>query len=87
MIVGVLGNITVIIYTIFFSKEKTATSYLVGVEKQEFAWELTRVEKQQCAWELMRVEKQEFALDTQTVCTSVGSTNVEMLCWVVILLP
>jgi hypothetical protein len=37
MIVGVLGNITVIIYTIFFSKEKTATSYLVGVEKQEFA--------------------------------------------------
>ena len=30
MIVGVLGNITVIIYTIFISKEKTATSYLVG---------------------------------------------------------
>jgi hypothetical protein len=24
---------------------------------------------------------------TKTVCTSVGSTNVEMLCWVVILLP
>ena len=30
MIIGVLGNITVIIYTIFVSKEKTATSYLVG---------------------------------------------------------
>ena len=30
MIIGVLGNITVIIYTIFISKEKTATSYLVG---------------------------------------------------------
>ena len=30
MIIGVLGNITVIIYTIFSSKEKTATSYLVG---------------------------------------------------------
>ena len=30
MIVGVLGNITVIIYTIFWSKGKTATSYLVG---------------------------------------------------------
>ncbi len=30
MIVGVLGNVTVIIYTIFMSKEKTATSYLVG---------------------------------------------------------
>ena len=30
MIIGVLGNITVIIYTIFLSKEKTATSYLVG---------------------------------------------------------
>ena len=30
MIIGVLGNITVIIYSIFLSKEKTATSYLVG---------------------------------------------------------
>jgi hypothetical protein len=30
MIIGVLGNVTVIIYTIFLSKEKTATSYLVG---------------------------------------------------------
>ena len=30
MIIGVLGNATVIIYTIFSSKEKTATSYLVG---------------------------------------------------------
>ena len=30
MIVGVLGNVTVIIHTIFFNKEKTATSYLVG---------------------------------------------------------
>ena len=30
MIIGVLGNIAVIIYTIFWSKEKTATSYLVG---------------------------------------------------------
>ena len=30
MIIGVLGNITVIIYTIFLSEEKTATSYLVG---------------------------------------------------------
>jgi hypothetical protein len=30
MIVGVLGNVTVIIYTIFLNKEKTATSYLVG---------------------------------------------------------
>ena len=30
MIIGVLGNATVIIYTIFFNKEKTATSYLVG---------------------------------------------------------
>ena len=30
MIIGVLGNITVIIYTIVLSKEKTATSYLVG---------------------------------------------------------
>ncbi len=30
MIIGVLGNITVIIYTIFTSKERTATSYLVG---------------------------------------------------------
>ena len=30
MIIGVLGNITVIIYAIFSSKEKTATSYLVG---------------------------------------------------------
>ncbi len=30
MIIGVLGNITVIIYTMFLSKEKTATSYLVG---------------------------------------------------------
>ena len=30
MIIGVLGNITVIIYTIFPGKEKTATSYLIG---------------------------------------------------------
>ena len=30
MIIGVLGNVTVIIHTIFASKEKTATSYLVG---------------------------------------------------------
>ena len=30
MIIGVLGNVTVIINTIFSSKEKTATSYLVG---------------------------------------------------------
>jgi hypothetical protein len=30
MIIGVFGNITVIIYTIFLNKEKTATSYLVG---------------------------------------------------------
>ena len=30
MIIGVLGNIAVIIYTMFMSKEKTATSYLVG---------------------------------------------------------
>ena len=30
MIIGVLGNATVIIHTIFSSKEKTATSYLVG---------------------------------------------------------
>ena len=30
MIIGVLGNVTVIIYTIFSSKERTATSYLVG---------------------------------------------------------
>ena len=30
MIIGVLGNVTVTIHTIFSSKEKTATSYLVG---------------------------------------------------------
>ena len=30
MIIGFLGNIAVLIYTIFISKEKTATSYLVG---------------------------------------------------------
>ena len=30
MIIGVLGNVTVIMYTIFLNKEKTATSYLVG---------------------------------------------------------
>ena len=30
MIIGVLGNVTVITYTIFWNKEKTATSYLVG---------------------------------------------------------
>jgi hypothetical protein len=30
MIIGILGNITVIIYAIFTNKEKTATSYLVG---------------------------------------------------------
>ena len=30
MIFGVLGNTTVVIYTIFSNKEKTATSYLVG---------------------------------------------------------
>ena len=29
-IIGVLGNVTVIIHTIFSTKEKTATSYLVG---------------------------------------------------------
>ena len=30
MIVGVLGNLTVIIHTIFLNKEKTTTSYLTG---------------------------------------------------------
>lgn len=30
MIIGILGNVTVIIYTIFSSKEKTATTYLIG---------------------------------------------------------
>ena len=30
MIIGVFGNVTVIMYTIFLKKEKTATSYLVG---------------------------------------------------------
>ena len=30
MIIGTFGNVTVIIYTIFSKKEKTATSYLVG---------------------------------------------------------
>jgi hypothetical protein len=30
MIIGVLGNIAVTIYTIFWDKQKTATSYLVG---------------------------------------------------------
>ena len=30
MIIGVLGNLTVILHTIFSSKEKTVTSYLVG---------------------------------------------------------
>lgn len=30
MIIGVLGNVTVIIYTIFVSNEKTPTCYLVG---------------------------------------------------------
>ena len=30
MIIGILGNVTVIIYAIFSIKEKTATSYLVG---------------------------------------------------------
>ena len=30
MIIGILGNVTVMIYTIFLNKEKTATSYLVG---------------------------------------------------------
>ena len=30
MIIGVLGNVTVIIHTIFPNKEKAATSYLVG---------------------------------------------------------
>ena len=30
MIVGVLGNVTVLIHTIFSNKEKTATSYLAG---------------------------------------------------------
>ena len=30
MIIGVLGNITVLIYTVFTSKEKTGTSYFVG---------------------------------------------------------
>ena len=30
MIIGIVGNLTVIFYTIFLSKEKTATSYLAG---------------------------------------------------------
>ena len=30
MIVGILGNVTVLTYTIFLSKEKTATSYLIA---------------------------------------------------------
>ena len=30
MIIGVFGNVTVMMYTIFLKKEKTATSYLVG---------------------------------------------------------
>ena len=30
MIIGVFGNVTVIIHTIFSNKEKTATSYLIG---------------------------------------------------------
>ena len=30
MIIGIFGNVTVIIYTIFLNKKKTATSYLVG---------------------------------------------------------
>ena len=30
MIIGVFGNVTVIMYTIFLKKEKTVTSYLVG---------------------------------------------------------
>jgi hypothetical protein len=30
MIIGGLGNITVIIYTMFLSKEKTATTFLEG---------------------------------------------------------
>ena len=30
MIIGVLGNVTVITHTIFWNKEKTATSYLIG---------------------------------------------------------
>ena len=30
MIIGVLGNVTIIIHTIFWNKEKTTTSYLVG---------------------------------------------------------
>ena len=30
LIIGVLGNVTVITHAIFFNKEKTATSYLVG---------------------------------------------------------
>ena len=30
MIIGVLGNVTIIAHTIFLNKEKTATSYLVG---------------------------------------------------------
>ena len=30
MIIGVVGNVTVIIYAIFLNKKKTATSYLVG---------------------------------------------------------
>ena len=30
MTIGVLGNVTVIIYTIFLSKERTARSYLIG---------------------------------------------------------
>ena len=30
MIIGVFGNVTVIMYTLFLNKRKTATSYLVG---------------------------------------------------------
>ena len=30
MIIGILGNVTVIIHTFLLTKEKTATSYLVG---------------------------------------------------------
>ena len=30
MTIGVLGNVTVTIHTIFLKKEKTATSYLLG---------------------------------------------------------
>jgi hypothetical protein len=39
-------------------------------------------------WQLAKIVWLTVSLEyTKTVCTSVGSTNVKMLCWVVILLP